>query len=195
MNTPHHRAPESNSPESHSPEANSPEARNSEAKVSEGKNAPSAFRITEIALDEHSVLRRTAEIEEERAIAIRDLLAENHFAPIGSNGGPYHLHLAIAENRLVFTINLSSGHNHGRIILSLNPFRRVVRDYFLICESYYAAIRDAPRSRVEALDMGRRGLHNEGSALLTQRLKGKVNLDFETARRLFTLISVLHLKV
>jgi len=185
MSGPLHRALKS-----HSSEADNPEMRRSDI-----KNVPSAFRITEIALDEHSVLRRTAEIEAERASAIRDLLAENHFAPAGSNGGPYHLHLAIAENRLVFTIRLSDGHNHGRIVLSLNPFRRVVRDYFLICESYYDALREASRARVEALDMGRRGLHNEGSALLTERLKGKVDLDFETARRLFTLISVLHLKV
>jgi uncharacterized protein (UPF0262 family) len=175
--------------------ANSSDAANPEARLSEGKNTASVFRIAAIALDEHSVLRRTAEIEKERASAICDLLAENHFAPVGSNGGPYHLHLAIAENRLVFTIHLSNGHNHGRIVLSLNPFRRVVRDYFLICESYYAALREAPRARVEALDMSRRGLHNEGSALLIQGLKGKVDLDFETARRLFTLISVLHLKV
>lgn len=180
MSGPHHRTSESYGPD---------------ARSSEGNIAPSAFRIAAIALDERSVLRRTAEIEEERASAIRDLLAENHFAPNGSNGGPYHLHLAIAENRLVFTIQLSNGKNHGRIVLSLNPFRRVVRDYFLICESYFVALREAPRSRVEALDIGRRGLHNEGSTLLIQRLKGKVDLDFETARRLFTLISVLHLKV
>lgn len=154
----------------------------------------SAFCITDLALDEHSVVRRNREIEEERGAAIRDLLAENHFAPNGSAGGPYHLHLAISENRLLFTIRLEDGQDHGRIVLSLSPFRSVVRDYFVVCENYYAALRDAPRSRIEALDMGRRGLHNEGSELLQERLKDKVELDFETARRLFTLISVLHLK-
>ncbi|MEY4879536.1 MAG: hypothetical protein RJB62_1005, partial [Pseudomonadota bacterium] len=105
-----------------------------------------------------------------------------------------HLHLGITENRLVMTIRLEDGEDHGRLVLSLTPFRRVVRDYFLVCESYYAATREAQPSRLEALDMGRRGLHDEGSRLLTERLNGKVAVDFETARRLFTLICVLHLK-
>jgi uncharacterized protein (UPF0262 family) len=156
--------------------------------------AQTLYRIADILLDEHSVLRRSPEIEQERAAAIRDLLAQNHFVPAGSTGGPYHLHLAIVENRLVFTIRLSNGEAHGRIALSLNPFRQVVRDYFSVCETYFTAIRGAPRSRIEVLDAGRRGLHNEGAELLTERLKGKAELDFETARRLFTLICVLHLK-
>jgi uncharacterized protein (UPF0262 family) len=161
------------------------------------KPAPASqmkFRIAEIVLDEHSVISRNATIEHERAVAIRDLLTDNYFAPNGSEGGPYHLQLAIVENRLDFAIRLQDGRAHGRIALSLTPFRRVVRDYFLICESYYSAIGQAPPSRIEALDMGRRGLHNEGAELLTDRLKDKAALDFETARRLFTLISVLHLK-
>lgn len=156
--------------------------------------ARSLFRLEKIALDEHSVLRRSPEIEDEKAVAIRDLLEENHFQPQGSPGGPYHLHLGIAESRLVLAIALGDGQPHGRIALSLTPFRRVVHDYFLVCESYYAALREASPTQIEALDMGRRGLHNEGSELLTERLKGKVDLDFETARRLFTLICVLHLK-
>jgi len=156
--------------------------------------ARSASRIAEIVLDEHSVLRRAPQIEREREIAVNDLLADNHFAPVGSNGGPYHLTLGAADNRLVFSIRHITGGAPGRIMLSLTPFRRVVRDYFLVCESYYAALAEAQPARLEAVDMGRRGIHNEGSTLLTEKLKGKVDVDFETARRLFSLISVLHLK-
>jgi len=155
---------------------------------------PSPFRLAAIALDEASVVRRTREIEQEREIAIYDLLESNSFKPVGSPGGPYRLVLAIEENRLVFDIRLSDDEPHGKIMLSLTPFRRIVKDYFLVCESYYKAIRSAPPSQIEALDMGRRGLHNEGSKLLAERLAGKIELDFDTARRLFTLICVLHLK-
>ena len=154
----------------------------------------SPFRLVGIALDEASVVRRTREIEQEREIAIYDLLESNSFTPVGSGGGPYNLVLAIEENRLVFDIRLSDDAPHGKVMLSLTPFRRVVKDYFLVCESYYKAIRNAPPSQIEALDMGRRGLHDEGSKLLQQRLAGKIELDFDTARRLFTLICVLHLK-
>ena len=160
------------------------------------KPAPSAqpYCIGSIALDESSLVKRTAEIESEREIAIHDLLEENFFQPKGSPGGPYHLVLAIAESRLVFDIKLAGGTEHGRILLSLTPFRRVVKDYFLVCESYYAAVHDGRGAQVEAIDMGRRGLHNDGAKLLRERLKGKIDMDFDTARRLFTLISVLHLK-
>jgi len=151
------------------------------------------FRIASIELDERSVVRRTREIEQEREIAIYDLLEGNSFAPIGSPGGPYDLVLSVAENRLVFDIRLN-GEPHGKVMLSLTPFRRIVKDYFLICESYYKAIRNSPPSQIEALDMGRRGLHDEGSTLLRERLEGKIAVDFDTARRLFTLICVLHLK-
>src|SRR6516225_2573886 len=152
------------------------------------------FRLVNIALDEASVVRRTREIEQEREIAIYDLIEANSFTPVGSGGGPYRLVLAIEENRLVFDIRLENDTPHGRVMLSLTPFRRVIKDYFLVCESYYKAIRTAPPSQIEALDMGRRGLHDEGSKLLQQRLAGKIELDFDTARRLFTLICVLHLK-
>jgi len=152
------------------------------------------YRISQIELDEDSVVRRTREIEQEREIAIYDLLEGNSFTPAGSPGGPYRLILSVAENRLVFDIRLESGEEHGRIMLSLTPFRRIIKDYFLVCESYFKAIRTAPPSQIEALDMGRRGLHDEGSKLLQERLTGKIDLDFNTARRLFTLISVLHLK-
>ena len=153
-----------------------------------------AFRIVKISLDEHSVVRRTREIEQEREIAIYDLLEANHFAPQGSSGGPYNLVLGIEENRLVFDIRLENDEPHGRVMMSMTPFRRVIKDYFLICESYFKAIRTAPPSQIQTLDMGRRGLHNEGSEILRERLSGKIDVDLDTARRLFTLICVLHLK-
>ncbi|HVP84120.1 MAG TPA: UPF0262 family protein [Rhizomicrobium sp.] len=154
----------------------------------------SLYRIVAITLDERSVVRRTREVDQEREIAIYDLLEENTFEPVGSPGGPYQLILGSEENRLVFDVRLEDGSEHGRIMLSLTPFRRVIKDYFVVCESYFSAIRTAPPSQIEALDMGRRGLHNEGSELLRERLKGKIEIDFDTARRLFTLICVLHLK-
>jgi uncharacterized protein (UPF0262 family) len=154
----------------------------------------SRFRLAAIELDEKSVVRRTREIEKEREIAIYDLLEGNAFKPAGSPGGPYRLLLGVAENRLVFDVQLETGEPHGRVVLALTAFRRVIKDYFLVCESYFKAIRNAPPAQIEALDMGRRGLHDEGSHLLRDRLKGKIDIDFDTARRLFTLICVLHLK-
>ena len=134
------------------------------------------------------------DIEHERAIAIYDLIEENSFAPLGHDGGPYCLALQVVENRLVFDIRTESGDPVIAHYLSLSPFRRLVKDYFLVCESYYQAIRTATPSQIEAIDMGRRALHNEGSELLQQRLKDKVAVDFDTARRLFTLLTVLHWK-
>lgn len=152
------------------------------------------YRISAIELDEKSVASLTRQIAQEREIAVYDLLEGNSFEPVGSAGGPYKVILSIAENRLVFDVRLEDNSEHGRVMLSLTPFRRVVKDYFLICDSYFKAIRTAPPSQIETLDMGRRGLHDEGSALLRERLKGKIEIDFDTARRLFTLICVLHLK-
>src|ERR1700712_558921 len=154
----------------------------------------SPFRLSAITLDERSIVRRTREIEQERDIAIYDLLEANSFTPEGSPGGPYKLMLGIEENRLTFDIALEDETPHGKIMLSLTPLRRVIKDYFLVCDSYYKAIRTAPPSQIEALDMGRRGLHNEGSDLLRERLKGKIEVDHDTARRIFTLICVLPLK-
>ena len=151
-------------------------------------------RISAIVLDEKSVLSRTPAIEQEREVAISDLLEGNRFKPKGSSAGPYRLALSVKENRLVFDITRESGVRVARILLSLTPFRGIVRDYFLVCESYYKAIRTAPPSQIESLDMGRRAVHNEGTELLIERLGSKVETDFETARRLFTLICVLHLK-
>ncbi len=156
------------------------------------KTAP-VFRIARLSFAD-SVGARSQQIEQERKIAVHDLLDGNHFRPRESAGGPYHLVLGIAENRLVFDVRLEDDRPHGRILLSLTPFRRVLKDYHQLCESYYAAIRDQPPARIETIDMGRRGLHDEGSRILMERLKGRIEIDFETARRLFTLLSALHLK-
>lgn len=151
-------------------------------------------RIVKVALDERSVVRRSPEVEHERAVAIFDLIEENHFAPVGEHGGPYSLHLGIEENRLVLDIRTAEDAPLGKVILALSPFRRIVKDYFTVCESYYHAIKTASPSQIEAIDMGRRGLHNEGAELLRQRLAGKIDVDSGTARRLFTLICVLHIR-
>ena len=153
-----------------------------------------SYRIVDLVLDETSVVRRSPDVEHERKVAIFDLLEENLFVPVGSDGGPYRLRLSVEENRLIFDIRLESDEEHGKVMLSLTPFRRIIKDYFLICESYYDAIKSAAPAQIEAIDMGRRGLHNEGSTLLKERLSGKIDMDFDTARRLFTLICVLHIK-
>ena len=131
-------------------------------------------------------------MEHERAVAIFDLLEENLFEPVGHPGGPYKLNLSLMDAKLVFAISTEKGSDVATHILSLTPFRRIVKDYFMICESYYEAIRSATPSQIEAIDMGRRGIHNEGSQTLMDRLSGKIRLDFDTARRLFTLVCVLY---
>ena len=153
-----------------------------------------AQRIAGITLDERTVVRRSAAIEHERAIAITDLLKENRFALESGRCGPFHVHLAVEENRLLMEIRTQADGTSETIVLPLAPFRRIVKDYFLVCESYYDAIRGKRLAQVEAIDVGRRSLHDEGSALLTERLAGKVAIDHDTARRLFTLICVLHLR-
>ena len=155
---------------------------------------PIGHWIAGITLDEHTVVRRNPGIEHERAVAILDLLEENHFAPTSGCGGPFHLYLAIEENRLSIHVHSAVNGSRETIVLPLAPFRGIVRDYFMICESYYAAIKRSSPSQIEAIDMGRRGLHNEGSDLLRERLAGKIELDTNTARRLFTLICVLHIR-
>jgi uncharacterized protein (UPF0262 family) len=154
----------------------------------------STQRLVKVTLDEGSIGRSSADIEHERAVAIYDLLEDNSFAPVNHEGGPYVLHLSIAENRLVFDIRSEEGAPVMAHLFSLTPLRRIVKDYFMICDSYYKAIRTSTPSQIEAIDMGRRGLHNEGSELLMERLKEKIVVDFDTARRLFTLICVLHWK-
>ena len=148
--------------------------------------------MVEIELDENSLQSRSLDVDHERRVAIFDLLECNSFRPVQSPGGPYILRLAIEDRRLIFDILTQDRAPHGRLLLSLTPFRRIVKDYFLICESYYAAIRTAPPAQIEAIDMGRRGLHDEGSTVLRDRLKDKIELDHDTARRLFTLICALH---
>ena len=154
----------------------------------------SKSRLVAINLDESSIGRGNANIEQEREVAIFDILESNKFELEGRDDGPYVLNLAIVEDRLVFAVRQDSGDEEFTVVLSLTPLRRIMKDYFIVCESYYQAIRAAPPSRIQAIDMGRRGLHNEGSQVLTERLKGKINVDGDTARRLFTLICALHWK-
>lgn len=151
-------------------------------------------RLVQVTLDEKTLIRRSPQVEHERKVAIFDLLEENSFAPCCEHPGPYALRLGIQENRLVFDIRDEADQPITRFTLGLAGFRQVVRDYFLVCDSYYKAIQTASPSRIEAIDMGRRSLHNEGSELLMERLASKAAVDFDTARRLFTLICVLHIK-
>ncbi len=154
-----------------------------------------AYRIAAITLEEQGVVTRTRQIEQEREVAISDILDNNLFRPAGSTGGPYNVSLKLGGTRLVFDIKLErDGSPHARLVLPLGAFRDVMRDYFLVCESHYKAIRSAAPQQIEALDMGRRALHDDGARLLQQRLDGRLETDFNTARRLFTLICVLHLK-
>ena len=154
----------------------------------------SSQRLAAVTLDESSIGRSNRDVEHERAVAIYDLLEENSFAPQGEVEGPFALHLSIDGSRLVFDIRRADGTAVMAHLLSLTPLRRLVKDYYMVCDSYYEAIRTATPDRIEALDMGRRALHDEGSRILMERLERKVALDFDTARRLFTLICVLHWK-
>jgi uncharacterized protein (UPF0262 family) len=151
-------------------------------------------RLVAVTLDEDSIGRSGSDIEHERATAIYDLIEENSFAPVDHDAGPYILHIGIKENRLVLDIRRENNKPVIAHLLSLTPFKRIVKDYFMICDSYYAAIRTATPDKIEAIDMGRRGLHDEGSRILQDAIKRKVKVDFDTARRLFTLICVLHWK-
>ena len=150
-----------------------------------------SFRLCDVVLDD-TIGRATPDVEHERAVAIFDLIEENTFEPIGHAGGPYRLNISLLDSKLVFAISTEAGDAVATHILSLTPFRRIVKDYFLICESYYQAIRSSTPSQIEAIDMGRRGIHNEGSQTLMDRLSGKIRFDFDTARRLFTLVCVLY---
>jgi uncharacterized protein (UPF0262 family) len=151
-------------------------------------------RIAKLTLDERTVVRRNADVEHERAVAIFDLLEDNSFTPVAGYPGPFHVGLSIEDNRLALDLRSTDEAPLERILLPLAPFRSIVKDYFLICESYYSAIKRATAAQIEAIDMGRRGLHNEGSALLRERLAEKVAVDHNTARRLFTLLCVLHIR-
>ncbi|RYY32741.1 MAG: UPF0262 family protein, partial [Sphingomonadales bacterium] len=155
-------------------------------------------RILEVTLDERTILWRSADVEQERRIAIFDLLEENLFAPQRQHpdgyAGPYRLHLSVEEGRLALEIRREDGSPLETLVLGLARFRRPIRDYFAICDSYYQAIRNAAPAQIETIDMARRGIHNEAAELLRERLEGKIHVDFDTARRLFTLICVLHIK-
>ena len=151
-------------------------------------------RLVAITLDESSIGRGLPEQEHERAIAIYDLIESNSFLIPGQHTGPYTLHVSLRSNQLMLDIRSEAGEPIIAHLLSLSPFRRVVKDYFMVCESYYAAIKTASAAQIEAIDMGRRGLHDEAAHLLIERLNGKIDVDFDTARRLFTLITALHWK-
>jgi uncharacterized protein (UPF0262 family) len=160
------------------------------------KSTPVAMkrRLVAVVLDEQSIGRSNPDVEHERQVAIYDLLEQNSFAPLGHDDGPYTLHLSINGNRLVFDIRHEDGTPVIAHLFSLTPLRRIVKDYYMICDSYYQAIRTATPDKIEAIDMGRRAIHNDGSQILMERLKEKVVIDVDTARRLFTLICVLHWK-
>ena len=151
-------------------------------------------KLVAVTLDDSSIGRGAPEQEHERAIAIYDLIESNSFAIPGHDGGPYALQVGLRSNQLMLDIRDHAGEPVIAHLLSLSPFRRVVKDYFLVCESYYAAIKTASAAQIEAIDMGRRGLHDEAAGLLIERLNGKIEIDFDTARRLFTLITALHWK-
>lgn len=151
-------------------------------------------RITTITLDDGSIKTRAPNVEHERSTALADMLHENHFAPVGGPPGPYDLHLSVRDGRLALTVRTKASPQPLQITLSVLPLKTIIRDYFLICESYYGSLKAGACGKVEAIDAGRRGVHNEGAEQLKQLLEGKITIDFPTARRLFTLICVLHIR-
>ena len=155
-------------------------------------------RITRIDIDDSAIAPATPEMEQERRVAIFDLIEENTFKPVRSAErgahGPYHLALSVRDDRLALDVTTEGGDELETILLGLARFRRPIRDYFAICDSYYQAIRKATPNEIETIDMARRGVHNQAAELLIERLEGKIETDFATARRLFTLICVLHIK-
>jgi uncharacterized protein (UPF0262 family) len=158
-------------------------------------DGPDDHRIIGVELDERTVIWRNADVEQERRVAIFDLLEGNMFRPVELGGaGPWRLTLRVEDGRLAMDLAEENGSAQGTVVLGLAPFRRVVREYFAICDSYYKAIRNSSPSAIETIDMARRGVHNSAAELLMERLDGKVETDFDTARRLFTLICVLHIR-
>lgn len=152
-------------------------------------------RLVDVQLDANSLAVANPDVEHERRVAIFDLLEDNEFEIIDGEEGPYILNLSVQEQRLVFDVKHENGVDIKVFILSLSPLRRIIRDYLMICESYHHAIRNSTPSQIEAVDMGRRGLHNEGSEILEMRLKDKIKFNFDTARRLFTLVCALHIRL
>ncbi|PNG25522.1 UPF0262 family protein [Methylocella silvestris] len=159
-----------------------------------GTDPAARNRLVSVTLDETSIGRSTADKEHERQIAIYDLIEENSFGVPGHDAGPYGLKIALQDSKLVLEILDEHSAPLVTHILSLTPLRGLLKDYFFVCESYYAAIRTAMPGQIEAIDMGRRGLHNEGAQMLIERLKGKIDCDIDTARRIFTLVAALHWK-
>lgn len=166
--------------------------------LSPAAGGAAGYRIAQVTLDEATILWRNADVEQERRVAIYDLIEENAFKPLRSvergSGGPYHLHLSVTDGRLVMDISDTAGQLLETLLIGMARFRRPIREYFAICDSYYQAIRKATPTEIETIDMARRGIHNNAAELLMERLDGKVDTDFATARRLFTLICVLHIK-
>jgi uncharacterized protein (UPF0262 family) len=154
----------------------------------------SKAKLIAITFDEASIRRGSSNIEHEREVAVFDILEGNRFTLDGRDGGPYKLNLSIVEDRLVLAVAQEDSDDTFTVVLSLTPLRRIMKDYFVVCETYYQAIRTAPPSRIQSIDMGRRALHDDGSRVLVERLKGKITVDRDTARRLFTLICALHWK-
>ena len=159
---------------------------------------PSKQRIISVELDEGSIVWRNPDVEQERRVAIFDLIEDNKFVPQRGHpdgyAGPYRLMLRVEDGRLIFEISREDGSPLEAVILGLGRFRRPIRDYFAICDSYYQAISNASPAQIETVDMARRGIHNDAADMLKERLEGKIAVDFDTARRLFTLICVLHIK-
>lgn len=151
-------------------------------------------RLVHVVLDEKTLVRRRPEVEHERQVAIYDLIEENSFAPKGSWQGPFTLHLSMEDSRLAFDIRSEDGVPLTKLGIEVKSFYSLVRDYFIVCDTYFSTIKSAPPSKIEAADMARRALHNEGANLLINRLKDKIEIDFDTARRLFTLLCVLHIR-
>ncbi|RNJ64498.1 MAG: UPF0262 family protein [Porphyrobacter sp. IPPAS B-1204] len=166
--------------------------------MSPAPGAAGAQRIAQVTLDEATILWRNADVEQERRVAIYDLIEENSFKPVRSvergASGPYHLHLSVTDGRLAMDIRDTADQLLETLLIGMARFRRPIREYFAICDSYYQAIRKATPAEIETIDMARRGIHNNAAELLLERLEGKVETDFATARRLFTLICVLHIK-
>jgi len=158
------------------------------------EEAQKSTRLIDIQLVEKTAVRRRPEAEHERKVALFDLIESNHFAPTVDHPGPFKLYLSAEESRLIFDIRAADDSELTRVPLALQPFRGIVKDYFKVCESYYSAIKTATPSRIEAIDMGRRGLHDEGSRILKSELAGRIDIDHDTARRLFTLLCILHIR-
>lgn len=151
-------------------------------------------RLVHVVLDEKTLVRRRPEVEHERAVAIYDLIEENRFKPLGGWEGPFTLHLAMEDSRLLLDVRSEDGEGLVCVSINVRSVYGLVRDYFIVCDTYFTSIKTAPASRIEAADMARRSLHNEGARLLLELLDGKIETDFDTARRLFTLLCVLHIR-